>query len=232
MWGMEKYWDCGLVQDPRKTRTGHCLTPMPVCHHGCPEQLTLCAARMYCSKTRLLVRRRYVNQPEPPLKSHSVTVKADAAKIADMHARAADTFSPALAALMRATPEPFINAIFDREPLQRWVFGRCVLVGEAAHPTTPHGLRCAARARRIGEAPACTDGNPGPAGGRWLHEQRGIACVPIRHGLCWPCADRRECLRGVMCRAWADAWYGSATATASMDDGIAAAAALTPTGHG
>ena len=59
-----------------------------------------------------------------------------------MHARAGETFSPALAAVMRATHAPFINAIFDREPLQRWVFGRCVLVGEAAHPTTPHGLRC------------------------------------------------------------------------------------------
>ncbi|KAK9838179.1 hypothetical protein WJX81_006997 [Elliptochloris bilobata] len=83
----------------------------------------------------------YVNQPEPPLKSHSVTVKADEGKIADMYARAAETFSPALSALMRATQAPFINAIFDREPLQRWAFGRCVLVGEAAHPTTPHGLR-------------------------------------------------------------------------------------------
>ena len=95
---------------------------------------------------RLCERRRYVNQPEPPLKSHSVTVKADAGKIADMHARAAETFTPALAALMAATPEPFINAIFDREPLRRWAFGRCVLLGEAAHPTTPHGLRCAALA--------------------------------------------------------------------------------------
>ena len=42
---------------------------------------------------------------------------------------------------IQATKAPFINAIFDREPLQRWVFGRVVLVGEAAHPTTPHALR-------------------------------------------------------------------------------------------
>ena len=41
----------------------------------------------------------------------------------------------------QATKAPFINAIFDREPLQRWVFGRVVLVGEAAHPTSPHALR-------------------------------------------------------------------------------------------
>jgi 2-polyprenyl-6-methoxyphenol hydroxylase-like FAD-dependent oxidoreductase len=43
--------------------------------------------------------------------------------------------------LKQATKDPFINAIFDREPLPRWVFGRVVLVGEAAHPTTPHALR-------------------------------------------------------------------------------------------
>ena len=42
---------------------------------------------------------------------------------------------------VQATPTPFINAIFDREPLQRLVQGRTVLVGEAAHPTTPHALR-------------------------------------------------------------------------------------------
>ena len=42
---------------------------------------------------------------------------------------------------MQATPTPFINAIFDREPLQHLVQGRTVLVGEAAHPTTPHALR-------------------------------------------------------------------------------------------
>ena len=86
-----------------------------------------------------------MNQPEPELKSYSVTVKADGDKLARMHADALETFSPALAQLMAATPEPWINAIFDREPLRRWAFGRCALVGEAAHPTSPHGLRCAQR---------------------------------------------------------------------------------------
>ena len=43
--------------------------------------------------------------------------------------------------LMQETPSPFINAIYDREPLQHFVQGRIVLVGEAAHPTTPHALR-------------------------------------------------------------------------------------------
>lgn len=42
---------------------------------------------------------------------------------------------------MQATKSPFINAIFDREPLDQFVWGRVALLGEAAHPTTPHGLR-------------------------------------------------------------------------------------------
>ena len=54
---------------------------------------------------------------------------------------------------MQATPTPFINAIFDREPLQHLVQGRTVLVGEAAHPTTPHALRSTNMA--IMDAGAC-----------------------------------------------------------------------------
>jgi len=96
-----------------------------------------------------------VNQPEPELKSYSVSVKADAAKLERMHADARETFSPALAQVMAATPEPWINAIFDREPLRRWAFGRCALVGEAAHPTSPHGLRCAPWAHAVPAHEAC-----------------------------------------------------------------------------
>ena len=42
---------------------------------------------------------------------------------------------------LQATESPFINAIFDRDPLDQFVWGRVALLGEAAHPTTPHGLR-------------------------------------------------------------------------------------------
>ncbi|CAK0787599.1 hypothetical protein CVIRNUC_010821 [Coccomyxa viridis] len=83
----------------------------------------------------------YVNQEEPELKGHSVTVKAGMEQIQAMRGRAAQTFRPEMAQLLQATPTPFINAIYDREPLQRLVQGRIVLVGEAAHPTTPHALR-------------------------------------------------------------------------------------------
>lgn len=44
---------------------------------------------------------RYINQPEPGLKGHSVTVKADEQKIAEMHEQAAATFTQELAGLMR-----------------------------------------------------------------------------------------------------------------------------------
>lgn len=39
------------------------------------------------------------------------------------------------------TSAPFINAIYDRDPIPSWAFGRVVLLGEAAHPASPHGLR-------------------------------------------------------------------------------------------
>ena len=54
--------------------------------------------------------------------------------------------------MWQATKQPFINAIFDREPLKQYVYGRIVLLGEAAHPTTPHGLR------RCGIAQSCMFG--------------------------------------------------------------------------
>lgn len=172
---------------------------------------------------------RYVNQPEPPLSAHSLTVQPQPGQVEAMREDAARTWTPAMAALMQvsgatrhtqparagrtplvsaqplmkpkpsttimdteaekcvafrsclllrnswicipsyiqsdprichcyrfqavarlcrltplplclplrqATARPFINAIFDRDPLSRWVFDRVVLVGEAAHPVS------------------------------------------------------------------------------------------------
>lgn len=42
---------------------------------------------------------------------------------------------------LQRTASPFINVIYDREPLQQYVYGRVALLGDAAHPTTPHGAR-------------------------------------------------------------------------------------------
>ena len=41
---------------------------------------------------------------------------------------------------MQAT-EPFLNVIYERDPLERWTDGRVVLLGEAAHPTTSFASR-------------------------------------------------------------------------------------------
>ncbi|KAL3146900.1 hypothetical protein ABBQ38_014872 [Trebouxia sp. C0009 RCD-2024] len=83
----------------------------------------------------------YVNQPQPELQGSSVTLKATEDRIQHMHMEADQIWPPELAQLMKATKSPFINAIFDREPLDQFVWGRVALLGEAAHPTTPHGLR-------------------------------------------------------------------------------------------
>ncbi|KAG7550291.1 FAD/NAD(P)-binding domain superfamily [Arabidopsis thaliana x Arabidopsis arenosa] len=83
----------------------------------------------------------YVNQPEPDLKSNSVTLKVSQEMINKMHQEAETIWIPELARLMRETKDPFLNVIYDCDPLERIFWGNIVLVGDAAHPTTPHGLR-------------------------------------------------------------------------------------------
>ncbi|KAL3689483.1 hypothetical protein R1sor_015792 [Riccia sorocarpa] len=84
----------------------------------------------------------YVNQPEPHLEGDSVTIpQPGKEEVAKLHKEADRTWGPELAELIRVTPDPFINAIYDKNPLKQLVFSRVVLVGDAAHPTTPHGLR-------------------------------------------------------------------------------------------
>ncbi|CAA7039741.1 unnamed protein product [Microthlaspi erraticum] len=83
----------------------------------------------------------YVNQPEPELKSNSVTLKVSEEMMKKMHEEADTIWIPELARLMKETNDPFLNVIYDCEPLERIFWGNVVLVGDAAHPTTPHGLR-------------------------------------------------------------------------------------------
>ncbi|GLJ32652.1 hypothetical protein SUGI_0656960 [Cryptomeria japonica] len=83
----------------------------------------------------------YVNQPEPHMQMNSLTAKVDKIAIEKMHEEASETWVPELSALIKATPEPFINVLYDREPLKQFVWGHVVLVGDAAHPTSPHGVR-------------------------------------------------------------------------------------------
>ncbi|GLJ32651.1 hypothetical protein SUGI_0656950 [Cryptomeria japonica] len=83
----------------------------------------------------------YVNQPEPHMKINSLTTKVDKSTIEKMHEEASETWGPELSALMKATSEPFINVLYDREPLKQFVWNHVVLVGDAAHPTSPHANR-------------------------------------------------------------------------------------------
>ena len=71
----------------------------------------------------------------------SVTTKADDESISRMHEEASRVWPRELAVLMQATPLPFINAIYDQDPLKEIVWGHVALVGDAAHPISPHGVR-------------------------------------------------------------------------------------------
>ncbi|XP_059658077.1 uncharacterized protein LOC132304426 [Cornus florida] len=83
----------------------------------------------------------YVNQPEPELKGNSVTMKVSSDMIEKMHEEAEKVWVPELARVMKETKEPFINVIYDCDPLEQLFWDNVVLIGDAAHPTTPHGVR-------------------------------------------------------------------------------------------
>ncbi|CAA6666336.1 unnamed protein product [Spirodela intermedia] len=71
----------------------------------------------------------YNNQPEPKLKGNSVTMKISDDIVEKMHNDAEVIWLPELAKIMKETKEPFINVIYDSDPLPR------------LSPHVPHGLR-------------------------------------------------------------------------------------------
>lgn len=83
----------------------------------------------------------YINQPVPGRKGNSVTMKVSDDMIRKMHQEAEKIWDPALVRVVKETEEPFINVIYDSDPLEQLFWDNVVLVGDAAHPTTPHGLR-------------------------------------------------------------------------------------------
>ncbi|KAK9804597.1 hypothetical protein WJX73_005860 [Symbiochloris irregularis] len=98
----------------------------------------------------------YTNQPQPKTDKPSPTVQPSPEQVKDLHARADEMFPGPVAELVKTTEKPFISIIFDREPLQQIVWDRVALVGEAAHPTTPHAGRSTnmsiADAHSVGQA--------------------------------------------------------------------------------
>lgn len=83
----------------------------------------------------------YRDAPEPKLGSHSVTIRPDAQDMQKLYRDAENTWTPAFVKLIKTSKAPFMNVIYDKDPITQWVFGRVALMGEAAHPTTPHGSR-------------------------------------------------------------------------------------------
>ncbi|TYH79631.1 hypothetical protein ES332_D03G076700v1 [Gossypium tomentosum] len=83
----------------------------------------------------------YVNQPEPEIKRNSVTMKVSEDMIEEMMKEAEKAWVPELVKVMKETKNPFLNAIYDCDPLRQIYWDNVVLIGDAAHPTTPHGLR-------------------------------------------------------------------------------------------
>ena len=72
---------------------------------------------------------------------NSVTMKVSRNMIKKMQEKAEEIWVPELVRVIKETKEPFLNVIYDCDPLQQIVWERVVLIGDAAHPTTPHGVR-------------------------------------------------------------------------------------------
>ena len=53
---------------------------------------------------------------------------------------------PQVGSVLAAADESFVWALFDREPLERWVDGRIALLGDACHPMLPFMAQGAAQA--------------------------------------------------------------------------------------
>ncbi|KAL6313074.1 hypothetical protein AAG906_006616 [Vitis piasezkii] len=79
--------------------------------------------------------------PENWNQGKSVTMKVSSDMIEKMHQEAEMAWAPELVRVMKETKEPFLNAIYDCDPLEQIFWDNVVLIGDAAHPTTPHGLR-------------------------------------------------------------------------------------------
>lgn len=70
-----------------------------------------------------------------------MTMKVNSEMIKKMHEEAEKVWIPELASVMKETKHPFINVIYDCDILPTLCWENVVLIGDAAHPTSPHGLR-------------------------------------------------------------------------------------------
>jgi 2-polyprenyl-6-methoxyphenol hydroxylase-like FAD-dependent oxidoreductase len=68
-------------------------------------------------------------------------MKVSSEMVQQMLQNAEKVWVPELVRVMKETEDPFLNFIYDSDPLEQIFWDNVVLVGDAAHPTTPHGLR-------------------------------------------------------------------------------------------
>uniref|UniRef100_A0A2P2K0C3 Zeaxanthin epoxidaseic n=1 Tax=Rhizophora mucronata TaxID=61149 RepID=A0A2P2K0C3_RHIMU len=68
-------------------------------------------------------------------------MKVSSDMVENMYQEAEKVWVPELVRVMRETKQPFLNFIYDCDPMKQIVWDNVVLIGDAAHPTTPHGLR-------------------------------------------------------------------------------------------
>ena len=68
-------------------------------------------------------------------------MKVSSDMIQKMKQEAESVWIPELVEVMKETNEPFLNFIYDSDPLEKIFWDNVVLVGDSAHPTTPHCLR-------------------------------------------------------------------------------------------
>ena len=82
--------------------------------------------------------------PSPPPSTNSFTSAPPSSSLPPLISQASSSFSLAFASLVRNTSSPFLNHIFDlSSPLSSLLSpsGRGGMVGDAAHPTSPHYLK-------------------------------------------------------------------------------------------
>jgi len=68
-------------------------------------------------------------------------MKVNSEMIQKMQQEAEKVLIPEFVEVIKETREPFLNFIYDSDPLERIFWDNVVLVGDAAHPTTPHCVR-------------------------------------------------------------------------------------------
>ncbi|KAF3958412.1 hypothetical protein CMV_016687 [Castanea mollissima] len=68
-------------------------------------------------------------------------MKVSSEMIQKMHQETEKVWVPEFVRVIQETKDPYLNLIYDTDPLEQIFWDNVVLVGDAAHPTTPHGLR-------------------------------------------------------------------------------------------